>query len=103
MSKLKPVALGTLCLLTALGVSAEREWPEKEYSCQVVTSTGANGLIGIQTLSRERAEEVVIGHTAITLTKRKEQAVSVVQCIEKSTGEHFDDPSFQSFVENLGG
>lgn len=103
MQTFKPVALGALCLLAAMGVSADRVWPEKEYSCHVKTATGADGVVGIQTISRERAEKVVVGLTATTMAGREERAASVVQCIEKRTSERFNDPGFRDFVKNLGG
>ncbi|NQX90280.1 MAG: hypothetical protein HRT77_16650 [Halioglobus sp.] len=104
MSKTKAVAVAaTLFMLNAYGSLAEQEWPEKEYSCQVVTSSGSQGIVGIQTTTLERAEAVVIGHDAITMLGQNEKAATVIQCVQKYVGERFKDSSFQAFAETLGG
>ena len=100
----KAMILGSVCLLLATAsVSAEREWPDQGFDCQVVTSAGNVGLVSIQTYSRAQAANKVIGQSAVTPIKTRETAVSTVQCIEQRSGKRFTDEQFQRFYEGLPG
>lgn len=85
----------------ATGASADGSLPGRVFECQVETTTGAHGLITIQTRSPERAREGVIGYSAATMAGSEGTADRVIQCIEKRTGERFADSSFQAWVDSL--
>ncbi|MDG2046502.1 MAG: hypothetical protein P8J79_04730 [Halioglobus sp.] len=101
MLDIKMILLVTLSVLTALEVLAERPWPEKVFECQIVTASGASGLVGLQTFSLNEAEDGVVGLTATTLLGNKESAVRVVQCVEQGRGQSFKDQNFQAWVDGL--
>jgi len=82
-------------------VTAEREWPEHKFTCQVITETGAQGLVALQTHSRNHAEEGVKGLEAITNKGNREKTDSVLQCIEPANDEKFSDSGFRAWVASL--
>ncbi|PLW67548.1 hypothetical protein [Pseudohalioglobus lutimaris] len=100
---LKPIntAIGLFCLLAATGASAERIWPDNKFECQVVSSSGARGLVSLQTYTRQDARRGVIGLNAVTDKDNVEEAASVVQCIDLKKGERFRDLAFQSWRDSL--
>lgn len=101
MLKIKSVMLFVISAVLCAGAFAERQWPEAVFACQVVTTSGAQGLVNIQSLSRQEAETGVVGLTAITLAQSNGVAARVVQCIEESRGQSFTDSSFQAWYKKL--
>lgn len=98
MLNIKSILLVTLSMVATAEVLAEREWPEKVFDCQVETSSGAQGLVSIQSLSLDDAEKGVEGLTAITLLGNEESAVRSMQCIEQRSGKSFTDSNFDAWV-----
>ena len=99
----KPI-LTSMCLFFALISSAayaEREWPENKFECQVVTSSGARGLVSLQTFTRQDAMKRVVGMNAVSDRDTVETASSVVQCIDLGKDETFYDAAFQNWRDNL--
>ena len=101
MSHIKTLLLITLSMLATADVLAQRPWPEKVFDCQVITSSGSTGLVGLQTFSLEDAQEGVLGRNATTLLGNRESAVRVVQCLEQGRGKSFSDQNFQAWVDEL--
>ena len=101
MSHIKTLLLITLSMLATADVLAQRPWPEKVFDCQVITSSGSTGLVGLQTFSLEDAQEGVLGLNATTLLGNRESAVRVVQCLEQGRGKSFSDQNFQAWVDQL--
>ena len=101
MLDIKTLLLATLSMFAAADALAQRPWPNKVFDCQVVTSTGSTGLVGLQTFSLEDAEEGVLGLPATTLLGRREDTVRVLQCVEQGNGESFSDQNFQAWVDQL--
>ena len=101
MLNIKSVLLVCSFLLVSVAALAEREWPDRVFDCQVVTVTGAQGLVSIQSLSAEDAERGVVGKPAITLLGNRDSAARVMQCIEKGKEKAFTDTSFQTWFEKL--
>ncbi len=101
MLNIKPMLLLTLSLVISAQAFAERQWPEAVFACQVVTSSGAQGLVSLQTFSLQDAEVGVIGLPAITLAGSKSVAARVVQCIDARGGESFTDSNFQAWYNKL--
>lgn len=101
MSHIKTLLLITLSMLATADVLAQRPWPEKVFDCQVITSSGSTGLVGLQTFSLEDAQEGVLGLNATTLLGNRESAVRVVQCLEQGRGKSFSDQNFQAWVDEL--
>lgn len=100
MLKVNALLVLTCSALLALPAAAERQWPDTTYSCQVVTATGAPGLISIQTLSHKAALTSVIGKPALTRDGMA-QTTSVVQCLERGTGKQFSDLGFRGWTNTL--
>jgi hypothetical protein len=82
-------------------VLAERKWPEKAFDCQVVTDSGAAGLVGLQTFSLKAAEVGAVGLPARTLLGSRENTVRVVQCVEQGGMKSVSDQNFQSWLDGL--
>jgi len=101
MLNFKSVVPVCLSLLVSVAALAEREWPERVFDCQVVTVTGAQGLVSLQSLSPEDARQGAVGKTAVTLLGNQGSAARVIQCVEKGTGNKFTDSSFQAWFEKL--
>ena len=101
MLKIKSMLLFILSMVVCAGASAERQWPEKVFACQVVTGAGAQGLVNLQSVSQQEAESAAVGLPAITLAQNKGVAARVVQCIEATGGHTFTDSSFQAWYEKL--
>lgn len=101
MPNIKPMLLLTLSIAACTGAFAERQWPEVIFACQVVTSSGAQGLVTLQSLSLNDAEQGAVGLPAITLAGSKGIAERVMQCIEVQGGQAFTDGSFQAWYKNL--
>ena len=95
-------ALGLLCLAaTFTATAAEREWPDREFQCQVITESGARGMVSLQTFSKELAIKEVVGLSAWTDMDGSERAAEVVQCIEPAKREAFKDTAFGYWVSTL--
>lgn len=101
MPHIKTLLLVTLSMLATSDALAQRAWPEKVFDCQVIASSGSTGLVGLQTISLEDAEEGVLGLSATTLLGKRESAVRVVQCVEQGRGQSFSDQNFQAWVDEL--
>ncbi len=101
MLKIKSVLLVCSSLLVSVVALAEREWPDQVFDCQVVTITGAQGLVSIQSLSADDAESGVVGKPAVTLLGNRDSAARVIQCIERGKEQAFTDTSFQAWFEGL--
>ena len=101
MFKPATTTIGLLCLLFNAGASAEREWPDNKFECQVVTSSGARGLVSLQTFTRQDAMKRVVGMSAVSDRDTVETASSVVQCIDLGKDETFYDAAFQNWRDNL--
>jgi hypothetical protein len=101
MFKPTNTAIGLLCLFVVTGASAERVWPDNTFECQVVTNSGARGLVSLQTTTRQNAMLRVVGMNAISDKGAMETAASVVQCIDVKRGETFYDAAFQNWRNNL--
>lgn len=95
--------LALALLLFMASASAERPHAEKVFSCRTLTASGLSGLMRVQTFTRERAAEMVVGYIAPTLKGTQEKVVSVVECLDTSAGERFSDAEFRRFVESLEG
>ena len=96
----KTIALIAGCCLSA-GVLAERPWPEREFICEVVTESGAQGVVFMQTFSKEHAAKDVLGFPAQTVVGTFDKTAEVEECIEPSEGEVFTDPNFRAWLETL--
>ena len=90
-----------LTLLVPIEVLAEKGSPQGVFHCQVVTISGAQGLVSFQTYSLEDAREGVVGKTAITLLGNEDTADRVIQCIELGGDKSFSDSNFQAWFEKL--
>ena len=101
MPKLKNVAVIMFYCLSAHWAFAEREWPDNQFECQVVTESGARGLVSLQTFTRQDAMQRVVGLQALNDQEVIETAVSVVQCIDFTTDEKFFDAAFQGWRNGL--
>lgn len=101
MLHVKSVLLACLFLLGSVASLAELAWPDRVFNCQVVTVTGAQGLVSLQSLSLEDARQGAVGKTALTLLGNKDTAARVIQCVEKGKGNRFTDSSFQAWFEAL--
>jgi hypothetical protein len=101
MLDIKRILLVTLSMLATAEVLAERAWPNKVFDCQVLTGSGATGLVSLQTFSLTDAEEGAVGSAATTLLGKRESAVRVVQCVEQGRGKSFSDQNFQAWVDEL--
>tara|TARA_R110001599_G_scaffold353823_1_gene599180 strand:- start:63604 stop:63915 length:312 start_codon:yes stop_codon:yes gene_type:complete len=101
MLNFKSVLLFAFCVGVSTGALAERPWPNLVFDCQVITTSGAQGLVGIQSFSLKEAETGALGLSAITLLGSHEPADRVVQCVEKGSGNSFSDSSFQAWVEDM--
>ncbi len=101
MLNVKTVLLVCSSLLVSVAALAEREWPDRVFDCQVVTITGAQGLVSIQSLSADDAEKGVVGKPAVTLLGERDSAARVMQCIERGKEKAFTDTSFQAWFEQL--
>ena len=99
----KKCGFALLGLIMSLPALAERPVPDQEYGCQVVTTSGASGIIYVTSFSRDRAMEVVKGQSAVTIKGTREPIVSTVQCIVRHSDERFSDTYFQAFVDKLAG
>lgn len=101
MFDIKAILLATVAMVAAAEALAEREWPDRVFDCQVLTSTGSTGLVGLQSFSQEDAEEGVLGLPAITLLGARESTVRAVQCVEQGSGKSFADKNFQAWFDQL--
>ena len=101
MLNIKSVLLVCSSLLFSVVALAEREWPDRVFDCQVVTITGAQGLVSIQSLSADDAQSGVVGWPAVTLLGERDSAARVIQCIERGKEQSFTDASFQAWFEGL--
>ena len=101
MLNIKSTLLLTLSMAFCAGAFAERQWPEAVFACQVVTNSGAQGLVSLQSLSLQDAESGAVGLPAITLAGSAGVAARVVQCIEEQRGQSFTDSSFQAWYRKL--
>ena len=102
MSHIKTLLLVTLSMLATADVLAQRAWPEKVFDCQVITSSGSTGLVGLQTFSLEDAEEGVLGLNATTLLGNRESAVRVVQCCGAGSRAIVQRPEFSGLGGRTG-
>lgn len=101
MLNTKSMLLGVLSVVVSVEAFAEREWPDKVFDCQVVTSSGAQGLVSLQSYSLKDATEGAVGLPATTLLGSNGAATRVVQCLEKGKGRAFTDSNFQAWVDGL--
>ena len=76
-------------VLVSVGALADRKWPERVFDCQVVTDSGGQGLVSLQSFSLEDAVKGVVGLQATTLLGNRSAAARVVQCIEQRSGNRF--------------
>ena len=101
MFNFKSILVLALTSGVCAGAFADRPWPNKVCDCQVVTTSGAQGLVGIQTFSLDDAKTEVIGLTAMTLLGAHEPADRVIQCVEERSGDTFSDSSFQAWLDDM--
>lgn len=101
MLNIKSMLLLILSMAMCTAAFAERQWPEAVFACQVVTNSGAQGLVSLQSLSRQEAESGAVGLPVITLAGSTGVAARVLQCIETSGGQTFTDSSFQGWYKKL--
>lgn len=90
-----------LSFVFSMEAFAERQWPEKAFDCQVVTNSGSQGLVSLQTFSLKDAQAGAVGLPATTELDNHDVAIRVLQCIEHGKGSSFADAAFQAWFENL--
>jgi hypothetical protein len=101
MLNLKSILLLILSMAACTSAFAERQWPDTVFACQVVTDSGAQGLVSLQSLSLAEAEAGAVGLPVITLAGSKGTAARVLQCIEARGKNLFTDSSFQAWYAKL--
>ena len=101
MFNFKSVLVLVLSSGVCMGALADRAWPNRAFDCQVVTTSGSQGLVGIQSFSVDDASTGAVGLTAITLLGVREPADRVVQCVERRSGQTFSDSNFQAWLDDM--
>lgn len=101
MLNIKSTLVVIFFMLVGAEAIAERQWPEAVFECQVVTTSGAQGLVSMQSVSLAAAEAGVIGLPATTRAGTNDVAARVVQCIDAHGGQTFTDASFQAWYADL--
>ncbi len=97
-----PLIVRTLlpALLVAAPVLHAQQRDSGAWDCQVTTRGGVDGLVMVQTNDPEQAERVAAVSSAVLPDGSHAPATGVVQCVLRGK-EHFTDPGFRRFAENL--
>lgn len=92
-------ALGIALFAATLNTHAANP-QEEAYACQVQAAGGRQGLVLMQTRTKDEALQKVLNFSALTIDGSRHKSTALVECVLRPNG-RFRDGGFQKFYESV--